>query len=240
MNHGDFIWADLSTYSTQDSLQFYKEVFGWEILNLEKYYLANIGDVSIAGIFETPDFLKKLRMPHFWMSYFKVNSVKETIEIAKNLNGIIEVGTTSFNKGQIALIRDPQGAGFTIYEGDSLYFNDKKPAGSIVKTELHVSNLQNVLAFYSRLFDWKFKELLPNILEVTNQNIKSYIQIKEIDNTVKGKYEYWATTIMVDDLKESTQLVKDNNGYQVMSEEGRNLMTDNSREAFFYIEALKV
>ncbi len=233
MKKGEFIWADLSTYNTKDSILFYKSVFGWQISNDNEYYLAKIKDSPVAGIFETPDYLKKINMPHFWMSYFQVESVTKTVESAKKLNAIIEVDATEFNNGNIALIRDPQGAGFTVYDGTDLHMPSFKVDGTIIKTELHVSDLTEVIPFYSKLFGWNLKEIDDNILA---ENPNSNIQIHKIPNSLKGKYEYWVTTFLVNELEKTTNLILENGGHLLNQEQKRNLMSDNSNEAFFYIQ----
>jgi len=235
MKPGSFIWADLSTYNTATSCQFYKDVFGWEIENVDEYHLARQQGDSLAGIFETPAFLQKINMPHFWMSYFQVESTAKTVEITKNLNAKVEVDTTDFNNGKIALIRDPQGAGFTVYDGAELYLNRIKETPSFVQTELHVSDLQNVLPFYSAIFSWELEKTEPGTFRVVKPSAKTVILLKEIDNSSKGKFEYWVTTIQVKNLASTTQAILDNGGDLILREEGRNLMCDNSGEAFFYV-----
>lgn len=236
MNLGQFIWADLSTYNTVQSRDFYTKVFGWDFDNKDEYYLARQGEHAAAGLFETPAFLQKINMPHFWMSYFQVESVEKTVALAKTLNAKIEVDTTGFYNGNIALIRDPQGAGFTVFDGKDLYLNPSPGNGSIVKTELHVSSLDQIIPFYSSLFNWKIIQKESDVYKIESTAYANDTIIKRIDNSLKGKYEYWATTILVDNLIKTTQLILQNKGKLITEEENRNLMSDNSNEAFFYIE----
>lgn len=236
MKIGQFIWADLSTYNISNSSKFYNEVFGWKISDRNNYFLAQNGDATIAGIFETPDFLKNLKMPHFWMSYFQVDSTVKTVELAKRLNGKIEVDSIDFNNGTIALIRDPQGAGFTVYDGHELYLSKERVHGNIIRTELHVSNIKNVIPFYQSIFNWQITEIAPDVYQTQSQAYTNNILLKKFDNAVKGKYEYWVTTILVDNLDATTKHIIEKNGHLIMSESNKNLMSDNSGEAFFYIQ----
>lgn len=236
MKASTFIWADLSTYNTATSISFYSAVFGWDISDLNKYYLASLGSSAVAGIFETPDFLKKINMPHFWMSYFQVESTVRAAEIAKHLGAKIEL-TTDFNNGQIALIRDTQGAGFTIYDGNELQLPERKIHGAIISTELHVSNLQNVIPFYQALFSWIINPVNADTYMVETGENKTPILLREISNMIKGKYEYWVTTILVKSLQQTQSLIIANGGGIIQEEENRVLMCDNTGEAFFYIQA---
>jgi len=230
MKRGQFIWADLSTYDTKKSIAFYQAVFGWEMMRVEDYFLAKFYDSYIAAIFETPSYLKKINMPHFWMSYFQVDSVSKAVEVANQYEAKVEV-ETAFYDGRMALIRDPQGAGFTVYDGAKLNFTQLGKSNSFLQTELHVSEIESIIPFYTALFDWDLKE--TNIDTYENSN---GIVIRKIDNAIKGKYEYWVTTILVDNLEKKTQCILDNDGFLIAKEAGRNLMSDNSNEAFFYIQ----
>ena len=72
----------------------------------------------MAGIFDMPAFFCKIKMPSFWMSYLSVGDIQRMVERASKIEGtVIEVGPTQFYKGQIALLRDPAGAYFTVYGG---------------------------------------------------------------------------------------------------------------------------
>ena len=154
MKSSNFIWTDLSTYNTSKSIEFYEQVFNWKIKNEQEYFIATLDDIPIAAIFETPDYLKKIKMPHFWMSYFQVEDVVETVKLAQALGAIIEVKSTDFYNGKIALIRDTQGAGFTVYDGDNLNFEANRKGGVIAYNELHVSDSNNVISFYEKIFNW--------------------------------------------------------------------------------------
>jgi len=238
MNKGAFIWADLSTYNTAESIDFYSKVFGWTFSNNEGYYLAEASPFLVAGVYETPPFFKKIKMPHFWMSYFQVDSVKDTVRIAEAQGGKVEIAYTKFNKGHVALIRDPQGAGFTVYEGDALYFDTVQSVGTIIRTELQVSDLQKVWPFYSSIFEWEYSVISSEIYEVISTKDQSNITIREYPNSLKGKYEYWVCTILAKDLNKTSQAITQHGGKIISMEKDRILMTDNTQEAFFYIAAI--
>jgi len=235
MSKGEFIWADLSTYNPTDSKNFYSNVFGWKMNDVESYYLAQLENFNIAGIYETPSFFKKIKMPHFWMSYFQVDSVSDAIESAESNEGKVELNDLRFNNGNMALIRDPQGAGFTVYDGNELYF-ELNSNNSIIETELHVSDANKVLQFYSDIFDWNYKELEKDVFEVESNKGFGGIIIREIPNNIKGNFEYWITTISVKDLKVITDKIATNGGGVISIENGRILVCDNTKESFFYIK----
>lgn len=240
MKNNTFIWTDLSSYFPKKSKAFYQSIFNWEIQEEEGYQTAYKNAQEIVGIYETPAFFKKIKMPHFWMNYIKVENLERITELAQSLNGKIELTNEEFYGGRIALIRDPMGAGFTVYEGEQ--FNQTKSFfhGAVIGRELHTSNGNMGVDFYSQLFDWEIK------FSEEDQRYYSYSKegnfitsIVEMDNALKGKYEYWITTFGVSNLQQTSKDIIQKGGSQVSYEENRVLFTDNLGEAFFYIEEIE-
>ncbi|MCT4629101.1 VOC family protein [Winogradskyella sp.] len=240
MKSNTIIFADLSTYSPKETIPFYENVFGWTYYKDYDYYVAYKGDKDIVGLYETPEKFKQMRMPHFWMTYIQVNDTKSTVAKARELGGIIEMEQTMEGFGKVALIRDPQGAGFTIYEGDNLKTTrTKNEANTLVWNELHISKAANIIPFYEGIFDWNFVEKQSGYFEIYSQNNKHVADALQIPNNYKGKYEYWVCTFGVQDLKEAKDKVMNHGGSLVYDEGERILMTDNSGQAFFYIQEVK-
>lgn len=226
----DFIWTDLSTYKLQESVAFYEEVLNWKLLNNDNYFIGGKDKGLDVGIYETPAFFQKINMPHFWMNYIQVENLKGTEEFAERLGGKVELSQKVFYKGQISLIRDPMGAGFTVYQGNEL----KQTSKTVGKRELHTSNIQKVLHFYEGLFDWNIKKLSNTDFEIQNKS-KPIGRVLEISNSKKGKYEYWVSEFKVDNVEEVLNKVLEKGGILISEEENRKLVTDKFKEAFFYI-----
>lgn len=156
MKHGSFIFADLSTYDVPISQEFYAKVFGREYVTDDgEYHLAYAGSQQVVGMYETPSKFQQMKMPHFWMSYIQVDNRDATVAQAKELDAIIEA-TEDSAFGKVALIRDPLGAGFTVYEGDQLHTRTNATPQTFVRNELWVSDLGQVQNFYQTLFGWEY------------------------------------------------------------------------------------
>lgn len=237
MKPNNIIYADLSTYTPKKTISFYEKIFGWEYHNLYGNYIAYLNEKPIVGLYETPEKFKQMRMPHFWMTYIQVNDVKITVEKARKLGGIIEMQQEISDFGKVALIRDPQGAGFTIYEGENLKSTrTENTPNTLIWNELHISNAEKIIPFYEGVFDWEFTETLSNHFEITNGKGKHIADALQISNEFKGKYEYWATTFGVENLQETKSEILENGGSIVVNEGKRILFTDNSGQAFFYVQ----
>ncbi|WP_234859085.1 VOC family protein [Aquimarina aquimarini] len=231
------IFTDLSTYSPEKSISFYEKIFGWKYHKNDDYYIAYLNNKIVAGLYDTPNKFKQMRMPHFWMTYFEVKNVEETVTKAKKSGGIIEISSTINGLGTIALIRDPQGAGFTIYEEGRLKnVRTQNTPNTLLWNELHVSNANKVLPFYQEIFDWQTIKNEQGVYTIFNHKNQHIIDILEISNQYKGKYEYWVCTFGVQDIQETKNKIIENYGAIIIDEGNRILCTDNSNEAFFYIK----
>ncbi|MEM7457738.1 MAG: VOC family protein [Planctomycetota bacterium] len=230
----NFVWADLSTYDTLSSIAFYKNVFGWQFYDSGGYHVAMNGTEEVAGIYETPDFFKKIKMPHFWMSYIGVEDAQRTAEIASQFDAAKVELMDDFYGGRIALIRDPLGAGFAVYDGGQLHVRDGSTG--LCWNELHVSDATKVLSFYQQLFGWNFTfNKTAATYQCFDSNNNHVTDIVEVPNQVKGKQEYWVCTFAVEDVVQATSRIERNGG-GVLNDEGYRIMLyDNSGEAFFYV-----
>lgn len=237
MDINSIIFADLSTYSPSKSMRFYESVFNWSYYEENDYFLAYKGTKETTGLYKTPEKFQQMNMPHFWMTYIKVENIEILVKQAVEFGGIVEMSSDLAGFGKVALIRDPQGAGFTVYEGQYLQStHSSNMPDHLSWSELHVSDINSIITFYNRLFGWEFIQNENNTYKIFNQN-KSYVaDAKEIPNEFKGKYEYWVCTFGVEDLEETKKLILKNGGDVISDESYRLLCTDNSQEAFFYIQ----
>ncbi|PIA77387.1 hypothetical protein BFR04_08025 [Gaetbulibacter sp. 4G1] len=230
-------FADISTYSPKKTIPFYERSFRWKYYKANNYFTAFLGNTEVSGLYETPEKFKQMRMPHFWMTYIKVANLDVTIDKAKQLGGIIELSYEMNGFGKVALIRDPQGAGFTIYEGDKLKnTRTKNIKNTLIWNELHVSDVTKIIPFYQEIFNWQIVQNQNEIYEVLNNEGEYIADIMEIQNQYKGKYEYWVCMFGVENLATSKKLILENGGSLINQENNRMLFTDNSKEAFFYIK----
>ncbi|TYA71391.1 VOC family protein [Seonamhaeicola marinus] len=240
INSNNIIFADLSTYTPKKSMQFYERVFGWNYYESDNYYSAFIGNKQVTGLYETPERFKQMRMPHFWMTYIQVNDINTCVKNAKALGGIIELEQTIGSFGKVALIRDPKGTGFTVYEGEYLKSTKtEKEINTLIWNELHVSNLTTVIPFYEGIFNWRFQSESNGLFNIYTAEQEHIADALEVKNEYKGKYEYWACVFGVSNLDETSEKILKNEGNLILDEGNRRLFTDNSGQAFFYIKDIK-
>ena len=224
MKENHFIFADLSTYNVAVAKQFYTDVFGWSFYSEDNYHLALSKNKTICGLYETPQKFKAMNMPSFWMSYIQVNNIQSTVNKAKELGGIVELVDLNLPIGKVALIRDPLGAGFTIYEGHKLNSRYYKIPNAMVWNELFVSDISKIKSFYESLFNWSIKLEENKRYIIENGASKPIGAMQEVSNSVKGNKEYWSVYFSVNSLEDTKK--------SVMISKGSLLYEDNNMAVF--------
>lgn len=231
----EFIWTDLSTYKLEESVAFYQSLMNWKFENDNSYYIGGKNGKHQVGIYETPSFFQKIGMPHFWMNYLHVESLENTTNRAIELGAKVELNNVPFYGGMIALIRDPMGAGFTVYQGKGLARHAREQSSNIGLRELHTSDSDLVIPFYQDLFHWEVEQLSAEQYHIRNQEQKDVCTILQLDNDLKGQYEYWVTQFYVTKLSDTVLRLQSLGGNIIMDEGNRMLATDEFGEAFFYL-----
>lgn len=239
-NQNTFTWFDLSTFNVEQCKQFYHQLFDWDYSPEqnaagEEYHIAHQGSTAVAGIYEMPDFFKKINMPSFWMSYIRVEDIVATVEKARVIEGVkVEIEPTAFSQdSQIALVRDPSGAGFTFYEGKDLRGRFASGHGKPVWTVHHVSDIHLIESFYKTALDWSFREIENGVYEVVHDSGDVIAHVEVLPESIKGDKQYWMPIFAVDDVTVSVQTAKKLGGKVLMElSDGRVMCADDQGGSF--------
>ena len=114
---GCFTWTELHTPDVDAALEFYTGMFGWGTDEMEtgdgpRYVVVKVGDRSNGGVMDAQE-----GEPPKWMPYFTVESREEAVAKAGDGGGNV-LAQMEFGPGLIAVMSDPQGAMFGVFEGD--------------------------------------------------------------------------------------------------------------------------
>ncbi|MFF8429570.1 MULTISPECIES: VOC family protein [unclassified Streptomyces] len=113
---GTLGWVELATRDTDRARDFYTTVFGWSVNASERYTQWGIDGEDFGGMADMGDRFPPEVPPH-WLPYFAVDDVDATAQVAEQANGTVVMPATSVPDGpRIAVLRDPQGAAFGVYE----------------------------------------------------------------------------------------------------------------------------
>jgi predicted enzyme related to lactoylglutathione lyase len=163
---GTFSWTDLSTTDQDAAKAFYGELFGWEAADMpigdgSVYSMMRLDGRNVAAISSQPSAQREAGVPPLWNSYVTVESADAAAERAKELGGAVHAGPFDvLDAGRMAVVQDPQGAFFMIWEprghvGAGLV----NAPGALSWNELSAPDIDAAAAFYGNLFGWTASQM---------------------------------------------------------------------------------
>ncbi|GAA5226495.1 VOC family protein [Paeniglutamicibacter antarcticus] len=113
-------WHELHTRDYDSSVQFYREVFGWETSVMSnsddfRYTTLGEGEGAKAGIMDAGALLTESTPPH-WLVYFGVADTDDAVQKAVATGGQVVQAAEDTPFGRQAVLRDPTGAEFWIIQ----------------------------------------------------------------------------------------------------------------------------
>jgi predicted enzyme related to lactoylglutathione lyase len=113
---GAFCWADLNTLNQPGAMGFYHRLLGWTFLpGDDNYQHIQNGETFIGGI-PAASYLDP-KLPPYWLVYFQVDDCVAATQKAKDLGASVLAGPYLMdNVGHIAVLADPQGAAFALFQ----------------------------------------------------------------------------------------------------------------------------
>jgi len=117
---GALSWNDLLTTDVDGAAAFYGELLGWEIEQVPgaPYWTIRNGGRSNGGIMPMPEEQRAAGMPTTWNAYFAAEDLDDALATAQEVGGALLLGPMAVPAGRFAVLRDPQGAVFSLLTGD--------------------------------------------------------------------------------------------------------------------------
>jgi predicted enzyme related to lactoylglutathione lyase len=117
---GSLCWAEIATPDPDRAGSFYAALFDWgkkpSSVGGENYTEFTVNESSVGGMLPMEG-AKWEGVPPHWMIYFAVKNCRETADEAVSMGATLELPPTLIpGVGQFALVKDPQGAMFSIVE----------------------------------------------------------------------------------------------------------------------------
>ena len=159
---GTFSWADLATTDPDAAKRFYGNLFGWAAVDFPidentTYSMMQIDGKDVAAISPQPEQQRDAGVPPLWNSYVTVDSADAAADRAQKLGATVHAPAFDvMDVGRMAVIQDPQGAHFMVWEpkqhiGASLV----NAPGALTWNELASVDPEASADFYGELFGWK-------------------------------------------------------------------------------------
>ena len=160
---GAFCWIELMAADATGARDFYSKLFNWSVNEIPMgemgtYYIFQKDGADSAAMFErTPDMAG---VPPFWMSYVSVEDADASTGKAKSLGAEVHKAPFDvFDSGRMAVLADPQGAAFAIWQPKSTPgIGVRDEAGTLCWNELQARDLDAGKKFYPALFGWTMKD----------------------------------------------------------------------------------
>ncbi len=157
---GTFCWYDLSTTDTAAAEKFYTTLLGWTSaphrVGDDSYTMWQHGETGFGGLMALPAEARAMGVPPHWMGYVWVENAEAAVARAAELGArvIVPATTISPEVGRFAVLADPQGATFAVYEssrpGDGADW--KCP---VAWHECYTTDVEGAMAFYEAMFGWE-------------------------------------------------------------------------------------
>lgn len=115
---GSMVWCEVNSRNAVKARDFYCAMYGMTGARMQgapmEYYMLQRGEANLAGVLQMdqnwPEFV-----PAHWIAYFAVSNADETIKLAVQNGGKVQVEPFDGPQGRIAWIVDPFGAVFAVF-----------------------------------------------------------------------------------------------------------------------------
>jgi predicted enzyme related to lactoylglutathione lyase len=162
---GTFSWADLATTDQEAAKAFYGGLFGWEADDRPAgegvvYSMMRLGGEDVAAIGPQPQQQRDAGVPPAWNSYITVGSADDTAEAIAAAGGSVHAPPFDvLDVGRMAVVQDPAGAFFMIWEPrSSIGAGLVNAPGAMCWNELAAPDRAAAEEFYGRVFGWTFED----------------------------------------------------------------------------------
>ena len=115
---GALSWNELGSPDLDGSAKFYGDLFGWKTTPMEgtdpPYLVISTADGHSNGGIRPP---APPGTPPFWLVYFATSDIERSVARVGELGGGVLVPSTDIGIARIAVVQDPQGGVFALYDG---------------------------------------------------------------------------------------------------------------------------
>lgn len=160
-NDRTFVWYDLQTTDKAAAEAFYGGLFGWNFVKGDKgdgYIHLKNGENGFGGVGDVQG-----GAPPHWLGYVGSDDVSGAVARLSGLGAKTVMPAMSIpDVGTIAVLSDPTGALFALYQSAHDAPSDWKPAresiGDIGWADVTVDDVERGKTFYSKAFGWSAGE----------------------------------------------------------------------------------
>jgi predicted enzyme related to lactoylglutathione lyase len=125
------------------------------------YSMAFIDGKAVGAIAPQPEAQRNAGVPPIWQSYVSVESADAAASKADELGGTVHAPPFDvLEAGRMAVIQDPQGAFFMVWEPrNHIGAGLVNAPGALSWNELHTTDIESAMQFYGELFGWTYSAM---------------------------------------------------------------------------------
>jgi predicted enzyme related to lactoylglutathione lyase len=159
-HRGRFIWHELMTTDPDAAAGFYSKVVPWKTQpsGMPSYTVWMAGKIQAGGLMGQGDDARQSGAAPSWLVYVGTPDVDSTAAAAERLGGrVLKAATDIPGIGRFAVLADPQGAAFAVFNPSAPAAAGAAGAGGVGHFswhELATTDPQAALGFYCELFGW--------------------------------------------------------------------------------------
>ena len=153
-------WVDLSSPDVAASNEFYRTLFGWEIVDTGpengNYGICMVNGRAAAGIGPAQPGSDG---PPVWTTYLAVDDVEKVAEaITANGGTVVMAPMTVGDQGRMAIAQDPTGAYFGLWEANQMIgMSVRSEPGAVVWNEQMSRDPDRAREFYAAVFGYTYE-----------------------------------------------------------------------------------
>jgi predicted enzyme related to lactoylglutathione lyase len=218
---GAFNWIELGTSDQNAAKKFYTSLFGWDLVDSpmgpnDFYTMFKVGGLDVAAAYTLRPMEVEKHVPPHWNLYIATEDADKTAARASELGAtILAPPFDVFTFGRMAVIRDPAGAVFCIWQAKThIGIRVKDQPGAFCWADLNIpdqTSQTKAVPFYEGLFGWK--------LEPGQADTSGYLHIKNGESFIGGVPPgsqlppnippHWMVYFQVEDCAASTAKAKE-------------------------------
>jgi predicted enzyme related to lactoylglutathione lyase len=157
-----FCWVELLTSDANAAQAFYGEVMGWTCTSPghvdRDYRIFTHEGAGVGGLMPLPEEAKAMGARPSWFGYIASPDVDADVDALLASGGkVLRPAETLPNIGRFAVVADPQGAAFALWQDLSGAEPKGEPpmsVGHVGWHELYASDVDKAFEFYSSRFGW--------------------------------------------------------------------------------------
>jgi predicted enzyme related to lactoylglutathione lyase len=216
-------WFELATSDQKSANQFYKSLFGWEVIDNPMgegmtYSMYLLGGNNVGACYSLMPDMVQAGIPPHWGVYFSTSNADGSAAKVTELGGSIKQPPFDvFEFGRMAVCADPEGAVFSVWQPK------QHPGATIVGelntvcwTELATRDTDKAAAFYKSLFGWSTKDSTGQPVRYIEFSPAGAAQpaggLLQMDAQWEGVPSYWGIYFRVADTDKAVEHIKQSGG----------------------------